>query len=217
MRSLSAVSYLNFAPLSMSSQFWGFSFRRSEPLKRLTSISGSGEGVGWKIWRGVVVVGGRDENGGSVGDGGRVMSGADDGVDTVDCSDKVLASENSGVGGSCMLVGVADEFLGVAGVILAGIPVLFASGCWIALLERSRFWRLVVDSFLMVVLDRVSRVDEEARAESRVRPNHQDEQVRISGVRGKREREDGFGICMCNATWNPEMAVGTATTTQYIL
>ena len=57
----------------MSSQFRGFCFHRSDPLKRSTNISGLGEGVGWKIWHGVVVVGGRDENGGSVGDGGRVM------------------------------------------------------------------------------------------------------------------------------------------------
>jgi hypothetical protein len=75
----------------------------------------------------------------------------------------------------------------------------------------SSFWRLLVDSFLMVILDRVSQVDEEARAESQVRPNHQDEQVRISGVTRRRVREDAFGICMCNAIWNPEMAVSTAT------
>ena len=68
----------------------------------------------------------------------------------------MLASENSGVGGLHMLVDMAGEFLSVTGVILAGILVLFASGHWIALLECSRFWQLVVDSFLMVVLDQVS-------------------------------------------------------------
>ena len=74
MQSLLMMLYLNFVPLSMSSQFLGFCFCWSEPLKRLTNISSLGEGVGWKAWCWMVVVGGRDGNGGSVGDGGRVMS-----------------------------------------------------------------------------------------------------------------------------------------------
>jgi hypothetical protein len=63
----------------------------------------------------------------------------DDVVDMVDCSDKVLASENSAVGGSCILVDVAGEFLSVTGVVLAGILALFASGCWVALSECFKF------------------------------------------------------------------------------
>jgi hypothetical protein len=164
MRCSSGVSYLNFLPSSLRSQFWGFCLRLSEPLKSSPSIlSGLEDGVDFGgIGGGVRMWGGdgvwlRSDNGRLEGDDG----GCVDASDTVE-------SEKSGVLGLCRL----DDLLRTGRV--ARVDCCLR----VIRLVRSWFCQLVVDEVWELILAWVERVnDEEARFGLRIRSDHQYETV----------------------------------------